>query len=414
VVATAALLRGATLLPATRRAGGSRASRRRGRPRGQRPATAPPSWRPPAIALVLPLAIAFWLAPSVAREVGVWAAAAGGIVLLRWRREPALVATMLLLGLGVGSVAAFRERLLPFPDARALLAEAGRLGETVRDAQPELGSSLTRVRLELTMPAFATNTAFAAGLSSLDGYAVPTRRFGTLLFALRGDRYESTGVFFDLRPDDRAFPVLRQLYNVAWHVTVPSRDQLAVQPLERTAGPAWFSASVTRVADLPALTRELRGAGEHLHRRAREVLWLDGADPLAAGATRPVTVDPRCRDARVVAVEAPRRGGAVVARTETAADCPITFAMNFTEDLHATATLTDGRRLGAVVFPGYGALASVTVPAGTTEIRVVAEPPALPGAPAWILVGLACCAAAVYLAWRPGAAPSSSDEAREI
>ena len=207
-------------------------------------------------------------------------------------------------------------------------------------------------------------------------------------------------MFFDLRPGDRAFPVLRQLYHVLWHVTVVSREQLALTSLGPAPGPAWFSASVARVPDLPALVQELTGAGERLDQRALEVLSLDGADPLAAAARRPATDDRRCRDARVVEVKAPPRGREVVARTETAAECPLTFAMNFTEDLRATATLADGRRLPAPVFPGYGALASVTVPAGAVEVRVEARPPALPGAAGWSMLGLASCAAAAFLAWR--------------
>jgi hypothetical protein len=215
-------------------------------------------------------------------------------------------------------------------------------------------------------------------------------------------------VFFDVRPADRAFPVLRQLYDVAWHVTIPARGQLAVQPLGETAGAAWFSTAVTRVDDLPALVHALTAAGERLHERAHEVLWLDAADPLAAAAAvaPPAVEDPRCRNARVVDVSA-ARGDPIVARIESAAECPLTFAMNFTEDLRATARLADGRPLRAAVFPGYGALASVRVPAGAVEIRVEAEPPALPGGPAWIVLGLASCAAAALLAWRAAASPAS-------
>jgi hypothetical protein len=304
-----------------------------------------------------------------------------------------------VLVLGVSSVAAFRERLLPFPDAASVLAEAARLGDTVRRAKPELGSSLTRVRLDLSMPALATNTAFGAGLSGLDGYAVPPRRFAALLFALREDRYESTAVFFALPPGDRAFPVLRQLYNVIWEVALPSRSRLALNPLGPAAGPAWFSAAVARVRDLAALAAELRAAGEGLHRRAAEVLWLDDADPLTARAALPAVLAGGCRDARVLGVEAPWRARQIVARTQTTAACPLTFA-NFTEDLRASAVLGDGRRLPVAMFPGYGALASVLAPAGTTEIRVHTEPPRLPWAPAWAALGLACCAGAAVLGWR--------------
>ena len=383
---------------AARPAGAAPAAPRAARRRGARASTA--WWRSYAVVLALPLAVALWLVPSMVREVAAWALAAAAVVPPRWRRWPAIPAVIVVLVLGACSVAAFRERLLPFPDAASVLAEAARLGDTARRAKPELGSSLTRVRLDLSVPALVTNTAFAAGLSGLEGYAVPPRRFAALLFALRGDRYESTAVFFALPPGDRAFPILRQLYNVTWEVALPSRSRLALNPLGPAAGPAWFSASVARVRDLAALAGELRAAGEGLHRRAGEVLWLDGADPLTARAALPAALDRGCRDARVLSVEAPWRARQIVARTETTAACPLTFAMNFTEDLRASAVLGDGRRLSVAVFPGYGALASVLAPAGATEIRVHAEPPRLPWAPAWAALGLACCAGAAVLGGR--------------
>jgi hypothetical protein len=127
------------------------------------------------------------------------------------------------------------------------------------------------------------------------------------------------------------------------------------------------------------------------------VLWIDGSDPLATHADVPATRDPRCRDARVLAVVAPRRAHQIVATTSTAAACPVTFATNFTEDLRATAVLADGRRVDLVPFPGYGALTSVEAPAGTAEIRLRAEPPTLPFAIGWVALGLACWDAAAWL-----------------
>jgi hypothetical protein len=103
------------------------------------------------------------------------------------------------------------------------------------------------------------------------------------------------------------FAVLRQLYHVGWNATLPARGRFALNPLGPTAGPAWFSASTLRLDSLGALARELRGAGETLGQRAAEVLWIDGSDPLATHADVPATRDPRCRDARVLAVVAPRR-----------------------------------------------------------------------------------------------------------
>jgi hypothetical protein len=322
--------------------------------------------------------------------------AAAAVTLPRWPATRALPAALALLVLGLGSVAAFRERLLPFPDAGALLATAGRIGDVVRGAQPELASPLTRVRLGVALREFTANTAFAAGLSSLEGYAVPTRRFAALVFALRGERYEPTAVFFTMAPDDRAWRVLRQLYNVTWEVPAPSSGRLTVSPLGPTAGPAWFSVSLERARDLPALAAELRAAGERLHERAVDVLWVDGSDAIAA--TVPAVVrDTRCGAARVQRVHAPRRAREIVATVTTPATCPLTLAMNFTEDLRAVAVFADGHQQSLTVFPGYGALASMIVPAGSAEVRVHVEPPRLPWPAVWAGLGVAGCVAAAAL-----------------
>lgn len=356
-------------------------------------------WRAWAVWLAIPMSALLFVVPSLVREVGA-ALLVVVVAVLTLRRRHLVPVAVVLVVLGVSSVAAFRERLSPFLSLQPLFATAEGIGAAVRAAKPQLESSLTRVRLDLQVPPFAANTAFAAELSSLDGYAVPTRRFSALVFALRGDRYEPTANFFRLTAVDPAFPVLRQLYNVTDGVALVPPQRLAITPLGPTAGPAWFSASVSRADDLASLARELRAAGDTLHVRVREVVWRNGADPLAASAPVPPVLDVRCRDARVVAVHARRHSGEIVAEIATAAACPLTFAANFTEDLRATAVLESGRRIAVPVFPAYGALASVAAPGGATAIHLRAEPVRLPWAAAWVAAGIACCAGAAWLTRR--------------
>jgi hypothetical protein len=316
-------------------------------------------------------------------------------------RAPGLPAALVLLLLGLASVAAFRERLPALPTPRAVFEAADQLGTAVRRAAPRLDSALARVRLDVELPGLHANTAFAAGLSSLDGYAVPTRRFSALVYALRGEPYNPTGNIVQLPANDPAFRLLAQLYNVGDHIrsTPGGGRALTVTPLGPTAGAAWFSAGVVRLGGLPELVRELRAAGDELHTHVREVLWLDASDPLAARATT-ATPDARCREALVREVTAPRRGPAIVARVTTPADCPLTFAANFTEDLRARASLADGHEVTLAVYPAYHALAGVVVPRGATSIRLHAEPVRLPGGAAWVVLGVALCVTAVWLTHR--------------
>jgi len=372
-----------------------RSTRRRRKDRTERRRPMAIAWREHLAWLGIPLAILLFVAPPTLRDAAALALVVAAVTVL-WRGGTVPVA-MILLVLGTCSVSAFRERLLPFPEPPRHFAEADRLGAAVRRIKPELDSTLSRVRLDLEIPVFTVNSAYAAGLASLDGYGAPTGRFSRLVFALRGDPYQPTANFFKLPSNDPAFSTLRQLYNVGWNVTLPARGRLALTPLGPTAGPAWFSASTTRLNDLTALARELRAAGDSLAHRASEVLWLDNTDPLAARADVPPTLDPRCCEAQVHKVSAPRRSHEIVATTSTPAACPLTFATNFTEDLRATAVLSDGRRMDLTPFPAYGALTAVVAPAGTAQLSLRADPPKLPFAIAWLALGLTCCAAAAWL-----------------
>jgi hypothetical protein len=150
---------------------------------------------------------------------------------------------------------------------------------------------------------------------------------------------------------------------------------------------------VVRVDDLDALAKELRAAGTDLHRLAAEKLWLVSGDSWAAKAPLPQSLDPGCAQAKVTAVEARLHEQEVVARVETPADCPLTFAMNFVERLRAVASSARGRE-SIVVFPAYGSLAAVWVPKGTEEVRIEAEPPRAPLAALWIVLGSMALAAA--------------------
>jgi hypothetical protein len=161
-----------------------------------------------------------------------------------------------------------------------------------------------------------------------------------------------------------------------------------------TAGPAWFSAGIARTWRYQDLREELRRPPDGLHREVRRRLWLMADDLHVWRAHLPETLDPRCASAQVLGLEARRDVPVARARLSAPADCPLTFAMNYAENLRATATLADGRAVAARVFPAYGALAAVWVPAGAAEVSVAAAPAVLPLAAVWRGLGVALLLAA--------------------
>jgi hypothetical protein len=346
----------------------------------------------PTELVALPLGVLVVLLPSVAREIVVWGLAIALVFLLRAARpSPALSrwlsVPVVLLALGAASVSAFHERLPPLQDGGALLAEATAIGSAVRQGKPEAASPLSRVRLDLEMPAFAVNTAFASDLSSLDGYHFPTRRFAQLLFALRGVRYEPTAVFFKLARDEPAFTVLRPLYNVGGEASLSGPGRLEIKPLGPTAGPAWFADGLALDESMDSLARHLLADKDAMPRKLTDAIRVVASDPFVVAAAPPVSVDPACRQAEVRDVRWDGRGAS--AKVAVGADCPLVFATNFVEALQATLVSDGGRREPAHVFPAFGALAGVWVRKGTTEVQLGPAPMSSPGGPLAVALGLA-------------------------
>lgn len=320
------------------------------------------------------------LLPSLAREVAAWIAVIALVLATLSARVATAAAAFILLA--IGGVGAFGERLLPFVEGDALLARAERIGEAARRHEPALASPLNRVRPEFEWPEFLANTALAAGLSSLDGYYFPQRRFVVLVNTLRYQPYLPNSLLLRFPETHTSSLLLFQLYNVGW--TVAEDGTAAVRG--PTAGPAWFSAGIARTWRYQDLREELRRPVDGLHAEAHRRLWLMADDLEVWRAHLPEALDPRCAEAAVLGVEARRGENGARAKVNTSADCPLTFAMNYAETLRATADTPHGT-VPATVFPAYGALAGVWVPQGAREVRVEAIPLRPPLAALWRLAG---------------------------
>lgn len=264
-------------------------------------------------------------------------------------RKPrvALAATSIL---GLGAIVGFGARLLPFITSEEL-EQPRALGRDIRARAPELTSPLDRVNLVGELPAFGPNTAWASGLSSLNGYGYPTRRFLALGSALTDQPFRPLENLLRFDPRSRASVVLGQLFNVRVVATPGTNGTTVTRPGE-TAGRAWFSARIERVATLDELRRVLLINAPTLARTAHQVMWLVGNDgPM-------LSVPPECEGARVEDVTV---NDAIHVRVVTPADCPLTLAMNHLDGLTAN---------GQPMFPSYGTLAAAIVPKGTTELVI--------------------------------------------
>jgi hypothetical protein len=366
-------------------------------------AAAPLRWRHAVPALLV--ALALLALPSLAREVVAWSLVGAGALAVLRRPLLRAGAAALLVGLAGGAVGAFGERLPAFRDTDALLAQARALGEGARRGHPDLSSPLTRSRPRFTLAPFGANTAWSMGLSALDGYLFPNRRFVELVTALREHPYTAAAMLLRFPESYRSSWPLYRLFNVSSVVEGPDPEgRLHVGPFVETAGPAWFSATAAPVPSFEALARRLRAESDSLHDRAHEVVWVVDSDPFVAAAGLGQLERARCDGGRVEAIETALGGQHVTVHVEPSSSCPLTVAMSYDERLHATGRARDGGVRPLVTFPAYGALLGVWVPDGLERVDIELVAPKLPLALAWrvlgvLLVGMAC----LQKIGRPGA-----------
>jgi len=347
-------------------------------------------------AMVVAGGIVLFVAPRGLREVLAWSLPLAIVLrpVFRWPWTDQIPATALLVVLGIGSVSAFKERLRPFSTAESLFDNPEKLGDQIRATQPELRSSLTRIVVHFDLDGFQPNTAFAMGLSSLSGYLNPPRRFLALEAALAGTEENLLRNYFRLDETAPSFAALQPLYNVKYGA-FPEGKRLRLSPVGDTAGPAWFSASLTRVGTLTELATAVHTAGPGLAAEAHRQAWIVTSDRAVTAASLPDVVSPECARASVTNVEAAIGSQRFRLGVDSPAACPLTVAENFASDLTAAA---DGQPV--TLFPAYGALTGVWVPAGAHEVVIEARA-IIPwwSRAAWVL-GLGLLGLAFVEMWR--------------
>lgn len=317
--------------------------------------------------------------PPIAREGLAWLGCAALAGIARWRpavfeRRTLAAALAVVAALGV---AAFDER---FPrDAAFDPVEHGprRLHDAVIAQAPELAMPLDRVQILDAPHPYDMSTAWAAGLSSLDGVWYPPRRFLDLLAALTGTAVPPTTCVFQLTRS-RAFPVLQQLYNIRYIVSVGD-GSIRAQP--EALGAAWFPARVVTIDRADEMTAALRTPDVRAALAA--TAWVARGDagraPAASGACT----------ATVTGVTTDELGQTATITVAAPQACSLVVATNYVSTFRATATVAGATREVAV-FPIDIALTGIAVPAGASTITLgpVADVPGWSRAASWLGIAL--------------------------
>jgi hypothetical protein len=347
-------------------------------------------------------ALCVYKAPQLPREIAAWAAAACAVLSLvrpdtlrRLPRKQVLFCAALILA--AAELAAFKERLKPFQTERQVFEPLDALRERVLSSAGEDAlRPLTRSHFDYRVNA-VTNKGGAMGISTIEGYTQPTRRFAQLLFALKGKPLNATAVNFQhFRVGTDFFKVFSQLYNIR-HLFRQARPGFVA--LEDGFGEAWFSDEIVYDEEFPALARSLYAG---LDRSKLNVVKADALTPRPGSLP---AFSPRCAQAKIDSVETAHGGQRIAIATRPATDCPLTVSTNFVARVRAVATLASGETKELAPFPGYGALLSLIAPANAREIEIEFPPyePAFGDALFWL--GALMMIAAIFLAGKSRSAP---------
>ncbi|MFZ9594635.1 MAG: hypothetical protein ACO3A2_01000 [Bdellovibrionia bacterium] len=311
--------------------------------------------------------------PSALREGFCWMLSCFAVLELKSFASQKIKPThplVIALILGMSSILEFSERLQPYWDQEFLETFQNNRKQEIYSQAPALKSALTRTLLGIEAEPFSLNRNYPLGVSTLSGYFSPPSRFISLFFALNQRPADIMAMAFPFTPNLPGYTALRELYNVAYQIA-ESPSQISVQPLlPAPIGEAWFSQKLQSFSSIEELAQSLNHQGAWIGAYLKDSLALVSADPMVEKANLPREFSPECQKARIQNVSAPQHLQKVTLQVETQADCPLTLSMNYIEPLTALGKTAQGAWIPLRVFPAYGALTGILVPAQIQEIQL--------------------------------------------
>ncbi len=302
-----------------------------------------------------------YFAPAELREIIVWGLAF--LFFIKIYLEKKISSQSLLplffLSLGLPSLTGFKERLLPPAVSFQTIDQLDTMRKQLLQAYPALYLPFIRNEVDLAWIGGGVNTAYWMGLSSLDGYWPPTRRFLELLEALEGKKLPKTTMYFKMSQYPTAYPYLSRLYNLKYQIHLTG-NQLQVRPLDTHGESAWFGAEMIRASSYEEIAQWIKANEKDLNRK----IALMSSD--AFDTKKNIE---ECVHSKVVSIQGTYRTQRAVVETQSSADCPLVVAANFSEVL---IVRNESKQI-LKTFPAYGALLGIWVPAGTKKIFIDAN-----------------------------------------
>lgn len=252
-------------------------------------------------------------------------------------------------------LSAFHERYTVSGITMKSFDEGRALGSEIKKLYPDLANPLTRVTTVGNLGRFELNLPLLLGLSSIDGYRLMHKKF---IFTVNGIRGFSTGndqLHNLFTPADPNYDLVSDMYNIKAILPVDiDKGKVGVKILERESRPAWFVKEIGPTLDYQMLS-------ENKHLIYQKAFVFNGLESQFPGDFT------GCESSRIQSYDSKFDSQLAKFEVNTALDCPMIVATNYTEKLDAF----DGKS-GSVLkkFPAWGSLMGFIVPAGTTEVVV--------------------------------------------
>ncbi|MGK5089706.1 hypothetical protein WDW86_19310 [Bdellovibrionota bacterium FG-2] len=326
-------------------------------------------------------AVAMVLLPPFVRELAAWIFVASLFLVPEFVHKfkiPRAMGLVLLFLIALASLLSFKERTVPTLSLVDLEPRFSAVLADIQAHEPPLNSSLVRTTFDGNIAEFSSNSNWMLGVSSVNGYWFPLRRYLGLAMGLARIPADYTIVNLRFRTTDSDFDAVRKLYNVGYRVLIDEAGKYSLEKLAPTLGAAWFAAGIQKAPSMEELARRLTVDFGTL-------ALVDASDEVVQRMRVPEFENQACKKSQASVLVATRGEQGVLLEVKNGvAGCPLAVSMNYMERLSAYVYFEDGWRERELnLFPIYGALTGILVPKikGHPSFRILIE--AVPFVPLW-------------------------------
>jgi hypothetical protein len=296
------------------------------------------------------------------REIIIWVSVLA-LLVLSLRKTPPIalkfLSIFMLTGLAIAEMIAFNERLLPYRNTADVIPPISNIRNGIEKSGIQFSNSLNRSVFDLDINLVGVNQGALVGISTLEGYASPLRRFNELFFYTHNHEPVAAAMYFrDFGIGSPTFEIFGKLYNIQ---NIFALQQNKIYPNPNAFGPVWISKNYILVDNFFTLSQKFK---ESL---TKETAYLFRGD---FDKFKPELSNLNCSSSQIDATETQLAGQIIKIKLKTEGLCLLTVSTNFSRPINITGLHKSGDQIKINAFPIYGALTGMVIPEKVMEIKL--------------------------------------------